>query len=172
MRRARSAPLRCGQSRGVDQLLRDGKMYLSMDDAVAMALENNLDIGIQRYNLSIADTDILRTSSGAVALGVNAGLLQGTPGGKPARPRPAAPEPRPPARLAAALVAPRSAWAAPAPARPVIVASTQGEGRRSTTTIRSSPERCRSATITPESNTVFTGTNESEREHHHGQFHL
>jgi outer membrane protein len=46
-----------------------------------MALENNLDIGIQRYNLSIADTDILRTSSGAVALGVNAGLVQGTPGG-------------------------------------------------------------------------------------------
>ena len=46
-------------------------MYLSLNDAVAMALENNLDIGIQRYNLSIADTDILRTSSGAVALGVN-----------------------------------------------------------------------------------------------------
>ena len=65
----------------VDQLLKDGKMYLSINDAVAMALENNLDIGIQRYNLSIADTDILRTSSGSVALGVNTGLVQGTPGG-------------------------------------------------------------------------------------------
>ena len=30
---------------------------------------------------SIADTDILRTSSGSVALGVNTGLVQGTPGG-------------------------------------------------------------------------------------------
>ena len=65
----------------VDQTLKDGKFYLSLNDAIALALENNLDIGIQRYNLSIADTDVLRTSSGAIALGVNAGLVQGTPGG-------------------------------------------------------------------------------------------
>jgi len=65
----------------VDRMLRDGKLYLSLNDAVAMALVDNLDIGIQRYNLSIADTDILRTSSGAAVLGVNAGLVQGTPGG-------------------------------------------------------------------------------------------
>ena len=65
----------------VDQTMKDGKFFLSLNDAIALALENNLDIGIQRYNLSIADTDILRTSSGAVALGVNAGLVQGTPGG-------------------------------------------------------------------------------------------
>jgi outer membrane protein len=75
------APLNVTNSPRLDQLLKDGSMYLSLNDAVAMALENNLDIGIQRYNLSIADTDILRTSSGAVALGVNAGLVQGTPGG-------------------------------------------------------------------------------------------
>jgi len=65
----------------LDQVLRDGKMYLSLNDAISMALQDNLDIGIQRYNLSIADTDILRTSAGAAALGVNAGLVQGTPGG-------------------------------------------------------------------------------------------
>ncbi len=75
------APLNVTNSGRTDLVLRDGKLYLSLDDAVAMALEDNLDIGIQRYNLSIADTDILRTSSGAVALGVNAGLVQGTPGG-------------------------------------------------------------------------------------------
>ena len=75
------APLNVANSGHIDRLLIDGKMYLSLNDAVAMALEDNLDIGIQRYNLSIADTDILRTSSGAVALGVNAGLVQGTPGG-------------------------------------------------------------------------------------------
>ncbi len=57
-------PLNVANSPMVDQLLKDGKMYLSINDAVAMALENNLDIGIQRYNLAIADTDILRTSSG------------------------------------------------------------------------------------------------------------
>src|SRR5271165_2813 len=75
------APLNVANSGRIDSLLIDGKLYLSLNDAVAMALEDNLDIGIQRYNLSIADTDVLRTSSGAGALGVNAGLVQGTPGG-------------------------------------------------------------------------------------------
>ena len=65
----------------IDRVIREGKMYLSLDDTVALALENNLDIAIQRYNLITADVDILRTSSGAAALGVNAGLVQGTPGG-------------------------------------------------------------------------------------------
>ena len=65
----------------IDQLMQDGKIMLSMDDAVALALENNLDIAIARYNLSIAETDVLRTAAGASILGVNSGLLQGTPGG-------------------------------------------------------------------------------------------
>jgi outer membrane protein len=65
----------------ISSLLRDGKLYLSIDDAVALALENNLDIAIQRYNLNIADTDILRAKSGSNILGVNAGLVLGTPGG-------------------------------------------------------------------------------------------
>ncbi len=65
----------------IDSVIKDGKMYLSLNNAVALALENNLDIAIQRYNLDTADTDILRTSSGAAALGVNAGIVQGTPGG-------------------------------------------------------------------------------------------
>jgi len=65
----------------IDRVIRDGKMYLSLSDAVALALENNLDIAIQRYNLITADVDILRTSSGSASLGVNTGLVQGTPGG-------------------------------------------------------------------------------------------
>jgi outer membrane protein TolC len=65
----------------IEQLLQNGKLMLSMDDAVALALENNLDIAIARYNLNIADTDILRTKAGASFLGVNSGLVQGTPGG-------------------------------------------------------------------------------------------
>ena len=64
------------------QLMRDGKIYLSMDDAVALALENNLDIGIARYNLNIADTEILRSKGGANNFfGVNTGIVQNTPGG-------------------------------------------------------------------------------------------
>jgi outer membrane protein len=65
----------------LDQLLKGGKLMLSMNDAVTLALENNLDIAISRYNLSIADTDVLRTKAGAAVLGVNSGVIQGTPGG-------------------------------------------------------------------------------------------
>jgi outer membrane protein len=65
----------------IDQLMQGGKLMLSLDDAIALALENNLDIAIARYNLPIADTDILRAKAGASTLGVNTGLVQGTPGG-------------------------------------------------------------------------------------------
>src|SRR5579863_6102993 len=65
----------------IDSLMHDGKIYLSIDDAVALTLENNLDIDIARYNLNIADTDYLRAKSGANILGVNAGIVQNTPGG-------------------------------------------------------------------------------------------
>jgi outer membrane protein TolC len=65
----------------VDQLIREGKMYLSLNDAIALALENNLDLVIARYNLSIADTDILRAKAGGSPQGVNTGVVSGTPGG-------------------------------------------------------------------------------------------
>jgi outer membrane protein TolC len=61
--------------------MRDGKIYLSIDDAVALALENNLDLDIARYNLNIAEADLLRAKSGASILGVNTGIVQNTPGG-------------------------------------------------------------------------------------------
>ncbi len=63
------------------QLIRDGKLYLSLSDAIRLALENNLDLAIARYNLPIANTDILRTKAGGIFRGVNAGVVQGTPGG-------------------------------------------------------------------------------------------
>ncbi|HEY1262675.1 MAG TPA: TolC family protein [Terriglobales bacterium] len=65
----------------LEQLIRDGKLYLSLKDAIALALENNLDLAIARYNLPIADTDLLRTRAGGVFRGVNTGVVQGTPGG-------------------------------------------------------------------------------------------
>ncbi|HVI09159.1 MAG TPA: TolC family protein [Candidatus Binatia bacterium] len=65
----------------IDSLMREGKLYLSLNDAIALALENNLDIAIARYNLNIADTDVLRAKAGAAILGVNAGVVQNTPGG-------------------------------------------------------------------------------------------
>ncbi|HLI63406.1 MAG TPA: TolC family protein [Terriglobales bacterium] len=68
-------------SRRLYQLIHDGKLYISLQDATDLALENNLDLAIARYNLPIADTDILRTKAGGSFRGVNTGVVQGTPGG-------------------------------------------------------------------------------------------
>jgi outer membrane protein TolC len=65
----------------LDRLVREGKLYLSLKDAIDLALENNLDLAIARYNLPIANTDILRTQAGGSFRGVNTGVVQGTPGG-------------------------------------------------------------------------------------------
>jgi len=70
-----------GNSPRIDSLIRDGKIYLSIDDAVALTLENNLDLELARYNLNIADADLLRAKSGANILGINTGVVQNTPGG-------------------------------------------------------------------------------------------
>jgi outer membrane protein TolC len=75
------APPNLSNTARIDQFMHDGKLYLSLNDAIALALENNLDIAIARYNLNIADTDILRARAGASTLGVNTGLVQNTPGG-------------------------------------------------------------------------------------------
>jgi len=75
------APPNLANTPRIDQLMHDGKLYISMNDAVALALENNLDIAIARYNLNIADTDIWRAKAGSSTLGVNSGIVQNTPGG-------------------------------------------------------------------------------------------
>jgi outer membrane protein TolC len=68
-------------SQRLNTLMRDGKLYISLKDAIALAIENNLDVAIARYNLPIADTDLLRTKAGGSFRGVNTGVVQGTPGG-------------------------------------------------------------------------------------------
>ena len=72
---------RLGNTPKLDDLLRDGKLYLSLSDAVTLALENNYDIAIARINLDIADTDILRTEAGSTFRGVSTGLVTNTLGG-------------------------------------------------------------------------------------------
>ena len=74
------APVLANSSR-LDRLIREGKLYLSLRDCINLALENNLDLAIARYNLPIANTDILRTQAGGFFRGVNTGVVQGTPGG-------------------------------------------------------------------------------------------
>ena len=65
----------------IDSMMREGKLYLSIDDAVALTLENNLDLELARYNLNVAAADLLRAKAGASILGVNTGVIQNTPGG-------------------------------------------------------------------------------------------
>ncbi len=61
-------------------LLQDGKIYLSLSDAVTLALENNYDIAIARINLDIADTDLLRAKAGGSLRGVSTGIIGNTLG--------------------------------------------------------------------------------------------
>jgi outer membrane protein TolC len=65
----------------IQQFMHNGKLYLSINDAIALALENNLDLAIARFNLNIADTDIWRAESGSTVGGVDSGVVQNTPGG-------------------------------------------------------------------------------------------
>jgi outer membrane protein TolC len=65
----------------LENLIRDGKIYISLHDAIAVAIENNLDLAYFRYNFPIAQTDILRTKAGSPANGVNTAVVQSTQGG-------------------------------------------------------------------------------------------
>lgn len=58
-------------------LIRDGKLELSLSNALTLALENNLDIVVQRYVIPIAETDILRTKSGQANRGFTGALQPG-----------------------------------------------------------------------------------------------
>ncbi len=54
------APVNLANSSRLDRLMRGGNLYLSLQDAIALALENNIDIEIQRYGFDLADTDLFR----------------------------------------------------------------------------------------------------------------
>jgi len=56
-------------------LIQDGTLVLSLADALALALENNLDIAVQRYLQPVAQTDVLRARAGQAARGISGALL-------------------------------------------------------------------------------------------------
>jgi outer membrane protein len=73
-------PVNFQNSERIFDLMRAGQLYLSLADAIALALENNLDIEVERYLPRIAQTDIGRAKGG--------GLLRGLePAGKRAASR-------------------------------------------------------------------------------------
>ncbi|MFN7996063.1 MAG: TolC family protein [Bryobacteraceae bacterium] len=64
-------PVNFSNSEKVHDLIRAGNLYLSQADALALAIENNLDVELQRFSFQVADTDVLRAKGG--------GLLRGIP---------------------------------------------------------------------------------------------
>ena len=56
--RATSAPNMTNSSR-LESLLRAGNLYLSLQDAIALALENNLDLQLQRYGAQVSDLQMM-----------------------------------------------------------------------------------------------------------------
>ncbi len=80
-RRTSVPPADLSNSPRLDALIHNGVLELSLQDAIAVSLENNLDLAIARYNIPIAEADILRTKAGGSTRGVNTGVVQNTPGG-------------------------------------------------------------------------------------------
>ncbi len=70
-------PVDLSNSSRLDQLLRAGNLYLSLQDAIALALENNLDIARARYSPLIAQTDVQRAQAGGALRGVNTQVSAG-----------------------------------------------------------------------------------------------
>src|SRR5512140_2593939 len=60
-------PINISNSGRVDSLIRSGNMYLSLSDAIALALENNIDVEVSRYAYPLSDTALLsaKASNGA-----------------------------------------------------------------------------------------------------------
>jgi outer membrane protein len=71
-------------SQHVNQLIQDGKLNLSLEDAISLALENNLDIRVQRFVPWLAQANLLRTEAGGASFGTGSSapvLLGSAPAG-------------------------------------------------------------------------------------------
>jgi outer membrane protein len=75
-----TSPVRSENSPRVHELIRAGNLYLSLQDALSLTLENNLDIELQRYLLPIGDSELLRAKGGGTVRGLNFTLAE-TPAG-------------------------------------------------------------------------------------------
>src|SRR5215467_1858203 len=63
----------------IDQLIHEGKLEISLQDAIELALQNSLDIEVARYNVWFADTDILNTEGGGIGRGTLGASLPYSP---------------------------------------------------------------------------------------------
>lgn len=69
------------------RLIRDGRLDLSLDDAISLAIENNLDVAVQRYLPLFASSDVTRSQAGALLRGLQLSVREGPAGiGGPSSP--------------------------------------------------------------------------------------
>ncbi len=71
------APVNLQNSSRLESLMRAGDIYLSLQDAIALALENNLDLEVQRYGSQVADVNLQRARAGGFAAPVSVAILPG-----------------------------------------------------------------------------------------------
>ncbi|MBV9746899.1 MAG: hypothetical protein JO099_24320, partial [Acidobacteriia bacterium] len=71
-----SRPLSFQNSARFHDLIRAGSLYLSVRDALALAIENNLDVELQRFQPPSADSDLLRAKGGGLARGLDYTLAE------------------------------------------------------------------------------------------------
>ncbi|MBB6143090.1 outer membrane protein TolC [Silvibacterium bohemicum] len=69
-----------GSTSHLERLINDGKLYLSLHDAIELAIENNMDVEISRYDLLLANTDLTRAQGGGTLRGVDYNVQQSPPG--------------------------------------------------------------------------------------------
>lgn len=73
-------PVNLTDSARMNALIRAGNLYLSLSDAIALAIENNLDVEYQRLTPLIAEADLLRARAGSVVRGVPSDIREGPSG--------------------------------------------------------------------------------------------
>src|SRR5471032_1986755 len=74
------SPVDLQNSQRIFDLMRAGQLYLSLDDAIALALENNLDIELERFLPKISDTDLVRAHGGGLLRGLSLLVNEPAPG--------------------------------------------------------------------------------------------
>ncbi len=70
------APVDFENSPRVDSLIRAGQLYLSLQDAIALAIENNLDVELQRFSARVAEAELLRAQGGGILRGLPLAIRQ------------------------------------------------------------------------------------------------
>ncbi len=72
--------LHLGSTDRARSLLRNGVIYLSLYDALALAIENNLNVEVSRYDIAIAGTEVLRASGGGDLRGIDFSVAESPTG--------------------------------------------------------------------------------------------